>query len=279
MRLGAPILRSYSSPDEWVELVQLHGYGAAYCPLEPDAAAGEIESYAAAAEAADIVIAEVGAWSNPLSADPSEADNALQQCIAALSLADRIGARCCVNIAGSTGSMWCGPGADNFSPQTFARIVSTVQSIIDAVEPTHTYFTLEVMPWIPPDSAESYLELVKAIDRERFAVHFDPVNLVTDARKYYSSGEVIRHFLSQLAPLVKGCHFKDILLETGMPPIRFRECRPGTGELDWPVLLNELARVDPDFPILLEHLDTEAEYVEAAQFVRQAAAEQQLLIQ
>ncbi len=137
------------------------------------------------------------------------------------------------------------------------------------------------MPWIPPDSAESYLELIETVDRERFAVHCDPVNLVTDARKYYDSGELIRHFLAEVGPFVKCCHAKDIVLEpddTGMPPMRFRERRPGEGHFDWATALNELSRLDADMPILLEHLETEAEYVEAAHFIRQTAAEHQLAL-
>ena len=34
------------------------------------------------------------------------------------------------------------------------------------------------MPWTLPDSPDSYLELMGAIDRRQFAVHFDPTNLI-----------------------------------------------------------------------------------------------------
>jgi len=46
---------------------------------------------------------EVGAWSNPLSRDAATAAAAMQKCKTSLSLADRIGSRCCVNIAGARG--------------------------------------------------------------------------------------------------------------------------------------------------------------------------------
>ncbi len=50
---------------------------------------------------AGIIIAEVGAWSNPMSTDPEEARAALAKCQTQLALAEEIGARCCVNISGS----------------------------------------------------------------------------------------------------------------------------------------------------------------------------------
>ena len=65
-----------------------------------------VQAYAAAAKAADIVIAEVGTWSNPLSPDEAKRKAALEKCKKGLALADEIGARCCVNITGSLGLKW-----------------------------------------------------------------------------------------------------------------------------------------------------------------------------
>ena len=109
MRLGGPVLERYDSPAGWVEAVQRRGYRAAPCPVGRDAAPDVVRAYAAAAAEADIVIAEVGAWCNPLSADADERKAALCTCQDALALADEIGALCCVNISGSRGERWDGP--------------------------------------------------------------------------------------------------------------------------------------------------------------------------
>lgn len=103
MRLGLPIFQPYADPAQWVAAIQAKGAKAAYCPVKTDADPALIEAYRQAAQAADIVIAEVGAWSNPLSPDPAERAAALNKCKSSLLLAERIGARCCVNIAGSRG--------------------------------------------------------------------------------------------------------------------------------------------------------------------------------
>ena len=89
MRLGAPIPGKFTTPDEWTAAVKAKGYSAAYCPVGPDAAPDVIAAYAAAARHADIVIAEVGAWSNPISPDDNQRKAALKKCCDQLALADR----------------------------------------------------------------------------------------------------------------------------------------------------------------------------------------------
>ena len=88
-----------------------------------------------------------------------------------LEIANRVGAKCCVNIAGSRGDKWDGPHQDNMTEDTFTLIVDTVRTIIDSVKPKRTFYTLEPMPWIHPYDPDSYLRLIKAIDRPEFGVH------------------------------------------------------------------------------------------------------------
>ena len=247
------------------------GYRAAYCPVQY--IDDTIYAYMQAAHNADIVIAEVGVWNNPLNRDEQERRKAIDYCQGRLALADAIGALCCVNISGSRGKIWDGPDPDNLTNKTFDLIVETVRTIIDAVKPTRTFYTLETMPWLYPDSADSYEKLLRAVDRKQFAVHFDPVNLVNSPERYYHNGALIREFVSRLGPSIKSCHAKDIVLAEGHLPVHLDECRPGLGTLDYRVLLQELQRVDTDMPLMLEHLAHEEEYVLGAEYIRTMAHE------
>lgn len=273
MRLGGPIVADSSDPGAWAGAVLDAGYRAAYCPVGEDADPKTIDAYAGRAEEEGIVIAEVGAWSNPLSSDCGEREQALEKNRRALALADAIGARCCVNIAGSRGTTWDGPDPANLTRETFDRVVETVREIIDAVRPGRTFYTLETMPWIVPDSAEAYLELIAAVDRERFAVHFDPVNLINSPRRYFGNDELIRDFVRRLGPRIKSCHLKDVRL-SGDLTVHIDEVRPGTGGLCCGTLLRELDRLDADLPVMLEHLPNEGEYRRAASHVRRIAGEE-----
>jgi sugar phosphate isomerase/epimerase len=271
VRLGSPLRQTWDSPDEWIAKLRRHRFRAAYWPLGDDADDATVDAYADAARAADVVIAEVGAWhANPISPDDVTRTRGLETCTARLALAERVGARCCVNVAGSRGDTWDGPHPDNLSRDTFALIVDSVREIVDAVAPRRTYYTLEPMPWTLPDSPDSYLELLRAIDRPRFAVHLDPVNLVNSPARYYDNAGLVCECFAKLGPYIKSVHAKDIALEPELT-VRLREVRPGLGALDYRVLLTELSRLDPDTPILVEHLPSEAEYAAAVAHVRGVA--------
>jgi len=269
LRLGGPTFEKYNSPDEWVRVMKKLGYRAAYCPVNAKASDDVVKAYERAARKADIVIAEVGAWSNPISPDDKTRREALRKCRTQLALADRIGANCCVNISGSRGKDWAGHSPDNLTDETFDMIVETTRAIIDDVKPTRTYFTLETMPWAYPDSADSYLALFKAIDRKRFAVHLDPVNIVCSPQRYYSTGKLIRECFEKLGPHIKSCHAKDILLDKKLTT-HLDEVRPGLGGLDYEVFLKELSKM-PDTPLMLEHLKGAEEYRLAAEHIRGVA--------
>jgi sugar phosphate isomerase/epimerase len=269
LRLGGPVLEKFDGPDVWVEALKKLGYSAAYCPVGAEAKDDVVNAYADTAKKANIIIAEVGAWSNPISPDEKTRREALAKCREQLALADRIAARCCVNISGSRGEQWDGPSPQNLTEETFDMIVRTTRAIIDDVKPTRTYFTLETMPWAYPDGPDSYVRLLKAVDREHFAVHFDPVNLICSPQRYFKSGELIRECFKKLGPHIKSCHAKDILLSPKLTT-HLDEIRPGLGGLDYATFLMELSKL-PDTPLMLEHLPNAEEYGQATTHIRSVA--------
>jgi len=268
VRLGGPLFEPHADPGEWANQLKGLGYRAAYCPVSSGADEQLIRSYERVAGEHDIVIAEVGAWSNPLSPDREEAEKAIEMCIAGLELADRIGAACCVNISGSRNSeYWAGPHADNLTPLIFDQVVENTRRIIDAVKPIRSFFALEAMPWSFPDSTDTYLQLVEAIDRKQFGVHLDPVNMITSVRAYFENGKLIRDMFARLGPHIRSCHAKDITLRQDNYIPQLDELRPGLGNLDYVAYLQELAKLK-DVPLMMEHLDTAAAYAEAAAYIR-----------
>ena len=127
MRLGGPVFGDLSDPGRWVAALATAGYGAAYCPFEDGADEAAVDEYREAARVANIVISEVGAWSNPLSRDEKTRREALSLCQRRLDLAERIGARCCVNIAGSRGeATGTAEGRRLISPELFGSLLNLV---------------------------------------------------------------------------------------------------------------------------------------------------------
>jgi sugar phosphate isomerase/epimerase len=270
MRLGAPVYGDLGDPEAWIAAVTAAGFSAAYCPLTtPDE--GLARDYARAAAEAGVLIAEVGAWSNPISPDEAQRAAALQKCAEKLAIADLIGARCVVNVAGSRDPAR-GQHPRNLDPDTFDLIVQTVRAIIDAAQPKRTWYTLETDPWGFPNTPDSYLELIRAIDRRRFAVHLDVVNLIWSPPLYYRNRQLIEECFAKLGPHIKSCHAKDTNLTT-KSTVHLEEVRPGLGSLDYSTLLRALDRLDPETPLMIEHLPDAGEYALAAAHIRAVAAE------
>jgi sugar phosphate isomerase/epimerase len=271
VRLGGPVPGKFDDPVQWVKAVKSLRYSAAVCPVQPGASSDLIRYYSSEAKKNNILISEVGVWNNMLASDSTARETAIKKNIDSLQLADEIGACCCVNISGAKGEIWDGPYPGNYSKETFEQIVDNVRLIIDQVKPKNTFFSLESMPYMLPDSPDTYLELVKAIDRNRFAVHLDPVNMISSPQRYFNNAAFLRECFSKLGPYIKSVHAKDITIMPELT-VHLEERRPGLGSLDYAVFLREMSKLR-DIPMMMEHLDKQEDYYLAAQYIRKIGSE------
>jgi sugar phosphate isomerase/epimerase len=276
IRLGAPLFEPFNTPDEWVALLKKYSYSAAYCPLGLGAPDTDIRAYEKAALKANIEIAEVGSWTNNLNADEKIRKENIEICKKSLALADNIGARCAVNISGTHNPQhWAGPHKNNLTPETFDLVVHQTREIIDAVKPVRTFYTIETMPWMYPDSVDSCLALIKAIDRKQFGIHFDAVNLMVSPVTYYGIGDITRDAFKRLGGHIKSCHGKDLKINEAAYYPQFEECIPGTGEMDYATYLTEISR-QGNVSLMLEHLPKQEDFDQAAKYVRKVGFQQGL---
>jgi sugar phosphate isomerase/epimerase len=271
VRLGGPVPGKYDDPVQWVKAVKSLRYGAAVCPVQPGASAELIRSFSSEAKKNNILISEVGVWNNVLDPDEAAGKAAINKNIVSLQLADEIGACCCVNISGAKGEIWDGPYPGNYSRETFNQIVEKVRYIIDQVKPQNTFYSLEPMPFMLPDSPDTYLDLVKAIDRDRFAVHLDPVNMISSPQKYFNNAAFLRECFAKLGPFIKSVHAKDITIMPELT-VHLEERRPGSGSLDYTTFLKEMSKLK-DVPMMMEHLEKQEDYDLAAEYIRKVGSE------
>lgn len=263
IRLGGPVYVRTDDPEELALAHRKLGYRAAYCPNVPLTDSDRIRAITAAFAKHDVVLAEVGRWVNLMDADADKRRTYLQQVTDGLALAEAAGARCCVDIAGSRNpKIWYGPHPDNLSKDFFDAAVENARHIIDAVNPKQARFCYEVMGWAIPDSADSYVQLIKAVDRPAFAVHLDPCNLVNSPMRFYRNTDLLNECFDKLGPWIVSCHAKDLSWEVEMN-VHFREVRPGAGALDYVTYLRRLVALAHDAPLMLEHLPNAQEYDQA----------------
>ncbi len=271
--MGGPI---FLKSDDPVELAREHrrlGYGAAYCPNVSLKDSGRIRAVEDAFRAEDVAIAEVGAWKNMLDPDSAKRKENLAYVVERCALADAVGARCCVDIAGSYNpEIWYGMHPKNLSKEFLDATVENCRHILDTVKPRRTKFTIEMMPWSLPDGPDSYVDLVRAVDRPAFGVHLDVCNVVNSPARFYNNGALIRECFRKLGAWITSCHAKDL---QWVPEynVHFLEVPPGRGQVDYRTYLLELAQLPAGPPLMLEHLKTAAEYDEGRKYIQRVAAE------
>jgi L-ribulose-5-phosphate 3-epimerase UlaE len=124
-----------------------------------------------------------------------------------------------------------------------------------------------MMPWMYPVDEDSYLELIKAVDRDRFAVHLDIVNTINSPVKYYTTQNIIKSCFAKLGKYIKSVHVKDIFMSQDMT-VHLSEIIAGKGNFDHKCLIGEIRKTDENIPLMLEHLGTKEEYTEAGDYIK-----------
>ncbi len=248
------------------------GYRAAYAPQVDIKDTDRIRDITKAFAAEDVVIAEVQCWTNLLDPDPDQAKANREKVIESLALADELDARCAIDTVGSYAAESLNHHDQrNFSQDAFDAAVDMARLFIDSVKPKRAYFVYELLSMHVLDSPEIIRKVIDAVDRSQFGVHMDLVNLVNCPRAYWDTGEIIRRSVRLFGDRIVSAHAKDIEMEDVSDTTRLREVRPGLGNLDYATYLSTLDGLEQTLPLMMEHLSTEAEYDEAAAYIRYEA--------
>ena len=273
IRLGGPVFLKSNDPFELAKEHRRLGYSAAYCPQAKAEDSAQIAAIVKAFAAENVAIAEVGAWVNMLDPDSDKRRANISYVTERMALADAVGARCCVDYAGSFNPTipW-GPHPRNLSEEFFDGTVTNCRKIIDAIKPRRSVFSIEMMGWNLPDSPDAYVKLVQAVDRKAFGVHMDICNGINSPRKFYENAKFIEECFSKLGRWIVSCHAKDLQWIPELN-VHFVEVVPGRGSVDYRAYLTALASLPIDAPLMLEHLKTAEEYDEGRAYIQRIARE------
>jgi L-ribulose-5-phosphate 3-epimerase UlaE len=159
----------------------------------------------------------------------------------------------------------------NLSREFFDATVENCRRVIDQVKPAHTRFAIEMMPWSLPDGPDSYLDLIKAVDRAAFAVHVDVCNVINSPARFYANKSIIEECFRKLGRWVVSCHAKDL---AWVPEynVHFAEVAPGRGVIDYAAYLKCVSQLPGEAPLMLEHLSTAQEYQDGFEYIKSVAA-------
>ena len=267
MKLGIAMNFAHNSPEEWAQRHVSEGLSSVVFPCNYTAPTAEIDAYVKACKDFGLTIAEVGTWKNLMALDETERAQNFDYCKNQLALAEYIGACCCVNIAGAKGAVWDGGYKENYSEKTYAEIIDTVLRLLDFVKPEKTFYSLEPMPWMHPDSPQDYLQMIKDINHPRFGAHLDMVNMINSPQKYFFNEKYTDEAFELLSPYIKSCHIKDVKLGTELT-MRLKEVPCGEGGFNLKHYIEQIDKHIPDVPVIIEHLDKAEEYLSAIRYIK-----------
>lgn len=268
MFLGVSSSLAHKNPQEWAAKHIALGLKTVVFPVDYTAGEETIMAYKKAADEAGLTIAEVGIWRNTLAADLNERAKWIDYAVNQLKMADKIGARCCVNVVGTPyGPRWDGGYRQNFSEECWDLAVKMIQEIIDTAKPVNTKFSIESMPWMIPSNPDEYLKLMEAVNRPQFGAHLDVVNMITSPDKYFFNDEFLKECFSKLHGKICSCHLKDIRLKEEYT-FQLEECACGKGSLDIKLFEKLATLEDPQMPMIIEHLSTDQKYENSVAYVR-----------
>lgn len=277
LRFGGPVFAGdITDPALLARAHTAKGFTAAFAPPVNPGDAAMIAAVRQAYAAEGVMIAEVGYWENLVDTDSAEREAYRRAMAETLALADELGARCAVNIFGS----YChGNGnskhdARNFSQDAFEEAVEMARQFIDAVKPKTAFFAYEAFAFNLVDSPLMIYKLVKAVNRKQFGVHLDLANLINSPRAYFSSADILRECIRLFGDRIVSAHVKDIRMREPALSVMLEEVIPGRGMLDIASYARELHALPQEVPFMMEHLNTEAEYDEAAVHIRKIAQSQ-----
>src|SRR5687768_9059362 len=101
IRLGGPILERFDDPAELAAAHVAAGYRAALIPYDWVEEEDPVRAARKAFADADVLLAEAGAWCNLIATDDATRKKNFEYVCRRLSLADALGARCCVDYLGT----------------------------------------------------------------------------------------------------------------------------------------------------------------------------------
>ena len=268
MYLGTSSPLAHTSPEDWAAKHKTLGLNTVNFPVSCTEGEEKIMAYKKAADEAGLTIAEVGVWKNTLAADLTERQKWIDYAVEELKMADRIGARCCVNVVGTPyGPRWDGGYRENFSDELWTMAVKMIQEIIDRAQPQQAKFSIESMPWMIPSSPDEYVRLMEAVNREAFGAHLDVVNMITSPDRYFFNDRFLEECFTKLKGKICSCHLKDINLKEEYT-FQLEECACGKGTLDIELYAKLATAEDPEMPMIIEHLTTDEEYLESVEYVK-----------
>lgn len=144
----------------------------------------------------------------------------------------------------------------NHSPEAVAQLHRVIREVIlPVLEPINGRVAFE--PYFPHvlGSVELAKEVLAPFPAHRVGLLLDPPNFITPAL-YPKREEEMRRLFRELGDRLHLAHFKDLKLNPAGKSVDLPG--PGGGEMNYPLLISEIRKLDRPLPCILEHIKADS---------------------
>ncbi len=225
----------------------------------------------AACKKHDVVIYEVGGYTNLVTPDNAKLEENLVRLVHCMEVAESVNCRMVGTVAGCRDPKYLiNVHPDNWSPETWRLLVKSVKRVLKDTAGMKVTLGMEAQVTTIIDSPRAHLRLMEDVGDERLTVNLDPVNMMTFER-YYHTTELINECFDLLGERIMGAHAKDTYILPDQQTIHIQEVCPGRGVLDYSTYLMRLSHLKWPRALEPEHIPDD-QYPEATEYVAAAAA-------
>lgn len=202
-------------------------------------------------------------------------DSQMENLKSVIRLAARAGARCVVSGCGHMDpdrqEAVFAAHPDNWTDLAMGRLSESCAEATQVAAEAGISFCVEPWSILTLNTPAALAELLERTGTRGFGILLDPVNLMT-LDTYFDNRGLIQECFDLLGDAIRIVHAKDTRLVESSLTYHMSEVAVGEGILDYDALLECLDQLsDPETPLIIEHVATEAEAGKARDHLRAVA--------
>lgn len=230
----------------------------------------QIRELNAALKEYDVVIYEVGGYTNMIHPDRAKRQENLKGLARCFEVAAKVN---CPMVGTITGS--CDPDyginvhPENWSEETWKLTVESVKQVLRDTAGTKVTIGMEAQVTTNLDGPRAHKRLNDDVGDPRCCVNLDPTNMMS-LSNYYHTTDLLNECFDLLGESIMGCHAKDTYIWPDKQTVHVQEVCPGRGVMDYETFLVRMSRMKWPRTLLTEHIPND-QLPEAYAYIRKVA--------
>jgi sugar phosphate isomerase/epimerase len=262
-----------SMTPEGVQKLRKTGNTAAVVSPEPvhKLSDSELRAFNAALKQNDVVVFEVGGYTNMLHPNAAERQKNLKHLAMSIEAADKVGCPMVGTISGSLDPKdFFNVHPENWTEKTWKLLVDSVKQVLKDTSGCKAGLGMEAQVTTNIDGPKAHKRLMNDVGDRRCEVNLDPVNMI-HLYNYYHTTELLNECFDLLGEQILGSHAKDTYIIPDQQTVHVQEVCSGRGVMDYETYLVRLSRMKWPRTLLPEHVPGD-QLIEAKNYIEKVAA-------